>query len=229
MLGGDPPFINEQFFAEIVSPEQLDELLASGWRHFGTNFFRYSYAFYEYDVRCVLPLRIRLADFSLSRSQRRTLQKNADLKTVIRPIKITAEAEELFDLHKQRFKTGTPDSIYDFLSPMPDSVPCDGRELAVYDGDRLLAISYFDLGEMSISGIYSMFAPDVAYRRLGIFTMLKEIEFALNSGKKFYYQGYAYEVSSFYDYKKQFRGSEWFDWLGNWRRLMAEPPAIASG
>ena len=222
MLGGDTPFINEQFFAERVSPTRLDELLADGWRHFGTQFFRYSYAFYELDVRRVLPLRIRLAELSLSRSQRRTLQKNADLTTVIRPIRITAEIEELFHRHKQRFKTGMPDSIYDFLSPMPHAVPCEGYEVAVYDGERLIASSYFDLGERSNSGIYAMFAPDAAHRRLGIFTMLKEIEFAIETGKQFYYQGYSYEGPSFYDYKKQFRGSEWFDWLGNWRSLEFE-------
>jgi len=229
MLGGDPPFINEQFFAESVTPVQLDELLANGWRHFGTNFFRYSYAFFEHDVRRVLPLRIRLSEFCPSRSQRRTLVKNVDLTWIVRPIEITDQSEHLFQLHKQRFKAGTPDSIYDFLSRVPDRVPCEGCELAVYDQKRLVALSYFDVGEFSVSGVYAMFAPDVAHRRLGIFTMLKEIEFAAATGKGFYYQGYAYEGASFYDYKKQFRGSEWFDWLGNWKRLTSEPPAVAGG
>jgi arginyl-tRNA--protein-N-Asp/Glu arginylyltransferase len=46
--------------------------------------------------------------------------------------------------------------------------------------------------------------------------MLKEIEFAISNGKEFYYQGYAYEGESFYDYKKRFRVTESFDWKGNW-------------
>ena len=49
--------------------------------------------------------------------------------------------------------------------------------------------------------------------------MLKEIQFAIETGKKFYYQGYSYEGNSFYDYKKRFRGSEAFDWTGNWAPL----------
>jgi len=71
-------------------------------------------------------------------------------------------------------------------------------------------------GERTLSGIYAMFDPEEAQRGLGIFTMLKEIEFAISNGKEFYYQGYAYEGESFYDYKKRFRGTECFDWRGGW-------------
>jgi arginine-tRNA-protein transferase len=222
MLTGDAPFINEQFFADAVSPDQLDVLLANGWRHFGTQFFRYSYGFYDLDVRRVVPLRVRLANFTLTKSQRRTVRHNDELAVRIRPINIDAEAERLFDAHKRRFKSGVPDSIYDFLSVVPYAQPCKAREVAVYDRDRLLAMSYFDVGDRSASGIYAMFDPAEARRRLGIFTMLKEIEYAIDSHKEFYYQGYSYEGPSFYDYKKQFRGTEGFDWQGNWLPLECE-------
>jgi arginyl-tRNA--protein-N-Asp/Glu arginylyltransferase len=219
MFDGDAPFINEQFFAERVTPAQLDLLLAQGWRHFGSQFFRYSYGFYELDVRLVIPLRIRIADFSLSKSQRRTLRQNTDLTPIVRPINVTSDAEYLFHVHKRRFKSGVPDSLYDFLSRHPASEPCGANEIAVYESDKLIAASYFDVGTTANSGIYAMFDPQYASRRLGIYTLLREIEIASESGKEFYYLGYAYEGSSFYDYKKQFRGSEWFDWAGNWRRF----------
>ena len=222
MFDGEAPFINEQFFAERVTPAQLDRLLANGWRHFGTQFFRYSYGFYELDVRLVIPLRIRIADFLPSKSQRRTLRRNADLNTFVRPVDLTADAEELFQTHKQRFKSGVPDSIYDFLSLSADSEPCEAQEIAAYDGDRLIAASYFDVGATANSGIYGMFDPDHSARRLGIYTLLREIEIARDTSKEFYYLGYAYEGSSFYDYKKQFSGTEWFDWSGNWQRFEFE-------
>ena len=219
MFDGEAPFINEQFFAERVSPEHLDKLLADGWRHFGTQFFRYSYGFYGLDVRLIIPLRIRLDDFFLSKSQRRTLRRNADLESIIRPVEITRDAEQLFQLHKQRFKSGIPDSIYDFLSARGDREPCEAHEIAVYDGDRLIAASYFDVGATANSGIYGMFDPKCSGRRLGIYTLVREVEIACQSGKTFYYLGYAYEGPSFYDYKKQFSGTEYFDWSGNWRRF----------
>lgn len=219
LFDGDITFINEEFYADRITPSQLDTLLAAGWRHFGTQFFRYSLGIYEFDIRRVIPLRIRLAHFSLSKSQRRVLRENVDTSVAIGPIQVTSESTELFERHKQRFKSGVPDSIYDFLGP---AMPCDAFELDVRLDDRLVAVSYFDVGELAVSAIYGMFDPEFASRSLGIFTMLKEIEFAHDSGKELYYQGYSYSGSSFYDYKKRFRGTERFDWDGNWGMFTGE-------
>lgn len=216
MLSDRLEIINEEFYAEAVSPKQLDLLLADAWRHFGTHFFRYNLGVYGDEIRRVIPLRIRLADFQLSKSQRRVRRKNEALRVEIRPIVITTESESLFHRHKHRFDHGVPGSIYDFLSREPATVPCEGREIAVYHNDRLVAVSYFDIGATTTSGIYAIFDPDESSRRLGIFTMLKEIEYAIEMGREFYYQGYAYKGESFYDYKKRFSALEGFDWNGNW-------------
>lgn len=214
--GTDLVFINEEFYADAVGPVQLDQLLAQGWRHFGTHFFRYSLNIYNEGIVRVLPLRIRLCSFRLSKSQRRILARNEGLRVENRPIEITSTSEELFHRHKQRFDHGVPESVYDFLSTRPATTPSEGREIAVYDGERLVAMSYFDVGAMTLSGIYAMFDPAESQRGLGIFTMLKEIEYAVDSGREFYYEGYAYEGESFYDYKKRFSGLEAYDWQGKW-------------
>ncbi len=226
--GTDLILINEEFFAGSISAAQLDDLLADGWRHFGTHFFRYSLNLYKGEIRRVIPLRVRLADFRASDSQRRAMRKNANLRVENRPIEITDEADALFHRHKQRFDHSVPGSMYEFLSTEPNKVPCEAREIAVYDGERLLAVSYFDVGERSLSGIYAMFDPEERGRSLGIFTMLKEIEYARESGREYYYQGYAYEGESFYDYKKRLSGTEAFDWAGNWDPF-TEPASARSG
>lgn len=216
MLDADFAFINEEFYAEQVSSGGIDTLWADGWRHFGTHFFRYNLGVHEFDVRIVVPLRIRLRNFSFTKSQRRVLNRNRDLSFSIRPISITSETQMLFDRHKQRFRSGVPDSIYDFIADNVDTMPVDAMELAVHENDSLVAVSYFDVGAGANSGIYAMFEPTIEKRSLGIFTLLKEIEFAIDSGKDFYYLGYSYEGPSFYDYKKNFRGTEAFDWCGKW-------------
>ncbi len=217
--GSDLILINEEFYADSVTPSQLDMVLADAWRHFGTHFFRYSLGVYRDEIRRVIPLRIRLADFQFSKSQRRNLRNNRDLRVELNSIKITPESEDLFHRHKQRFDYGVPASIYDFLSFEPAAIPCEAREIAVYNKDNLVAVSYFDIGSTTTSGIYAAFDPDESARGLGIFTMLKEIEFSIDAGKEFYYQGYAYEGESFYDYKKQFAATEKFDWSGVWSPL----------
>ncbi len=216
LISDDFSFINEEFSAFETLPHQLDFLLENGWRHFGTQFFRYNLGFYQNEIRRVIPLRIRLADFSISKSQRRVLRKNRDLQIIIRPIEISTEKKFLFERHKQRFDQGVPDSIFDFLSFSPSNVPCEANEVCVYKNGKLLAASFFDVGAKTTSGIYAIFAPEENRRSLGVFTMLVEMDFALKNNKKFYYQGYAYEGESFYDYKKRFSALEKFDWRGNW-------------
>ncbi len=210
-------YINEEFYASKVSPEQTDLLLAEGWRHFGEHFYRYNLGYYKYDIRTVYALRVNLAKFAFSKNQRRVLKKNQDLQTVIRPIEITEEKEKLFERHKQRFEYGVPDSLYDFLSYEAATIPCEALEVCVYREKELLGASFFDVGKETISSIYGMFAPEETARSLGVLTMLLEIKFAYESGKKFYYHGYAYEGNSFYDYKKRFRGLESYDWNGSWK------------
>jgi leucyl-tRNA---protein transferase len=225
MFSEDFRFINQQFYAEKVSPQQLDELLEKSWRHFGKHFFRYNLGFYQNEIRVVMPLRIRLADFARSKSQRKILRKNADLQTVIRHIRITPATENLFERHKQRFDHGVPDSVYDFLDTQAANVPCKALECAVYLKNELVAVSFFDVGAVSVSGIYACFAPEITERSLGIFTMLLEIEFARENGKAFYYQGYAYEGSSFYDYKKRFSALEKYDWNDSWEKFSEDAHA----
>jgi len=216
LLGADFEYINQAFEADKVTPAQLDTLLANGWRHFGTYFFRYNLGMVEDDIRLVTPLRIRLSEFSLSKSQRRVLRDNSDLTIKIEPLKIDPEAEELFHRHKERFEDHKPLSIDEFLASDAKTSPCKTKQIRVFDKDRLVAISYFDIGAASCSGVYAIFDPAESKRGLGIFTMLKEIEYAIDNGKEFYYQGYAYDGESFYDYKKRFRGTETFNWKGDW-------------
>jgi arginine-tRNA-protein transferase len=217
MLKDFPFLINEEFYAARILPKQLDALLADGWRHFGEHFFRYNIGFHNNELRLVLPLRLRLSNFIISKSQRRIWKKNQDLKTIVRPIEITPEKEILFEQHKKRFSENVPDSLYDFLSLTPDAVPCEGLEVSVYREEKLLAASFFDVGATAVSAVYAMFDIEEFSRSLGIFTMLLVIDYASRKRKTLYYPGYAYEGNSFYDYKKRFSALEVFDWNGHWK------------
>lgn len=195
----------------------MDVLWAEGWRHFGEHFFRYSLAEHDLELCHVLPLRVDLTRFVPSRSQRRVLKNNQDLQVVIRDAVISSDKEALFDRHRKRFKDNVPDSLHDFLSEQPASVPCRNQEICVYQGDRLLAVSFLDIGETATSAVYAAFEPAEHKRSLGIFTMLCAIEHSRSLDCRYYYSGYAYREPSMYDYKKNFAGLEFLDWSAGWR------------
>jgi arginyl-tRNA--protein-N-Asp/Glu arginylyltransferase len=209
--------INEFFVAGSVGAADMDMLWAEGWRHFGVYFFRYSEVEHDGTARHVIPLRIELDHFGLSKSQTRVRRKNRDVQVVIRDAVIDPEKEALFDRHRQRFKDNVPDSLYDFLSGQPASIPCRNQEICAYLDGQLLAVSFLDIGQTATSAVYASFEPAEQKRSLGIFTMLCAIEHSRSLGARYYYPGYAYREPSMYDYKKKFSGLEFLDWDAGWQ------------
>ncbi|NUQ82214.1 MAG: arginine-tRNA-protein transferase [Bacteroidetes bacterium] len=201
------------FIAPQVTPGGLDYLLSTGWRHFGQVFFRYQTHDYNGQTCRVVPLRVRLDEFELSDSQRKTLRRNQDLSIRTGPTRRVADLDRLFDLHRQRFTTEAPESLDDFFpTEDPATSPCDNQTIAVFNDSTLIAASFLDVGLESGSSVYGMFDPDWSKRGLGILTMLAEIQISIQRGLTWYYPGYAYLEPSFYDYKKQFFGLEGYHW-----------------
>jgi arginine-tRNA-protein transferase len=216
-------FLDQAFEADAVTPEQMDMLWAGGWRHFGTYFYRYELSVHRGQLCHVLPLRVVLSQFQASRSQKRVLAKNRDLQVVIRDTQLDRTRHELFLRHRERFDDNIPDSLYTFLSDEPSRVPCLNREINLYDNGRLLAASFLDIGATATSGVYAMFEPEEEKRSLGIFMILKAIEYSRGLGCELYYPGYAYREPSIYDYKKNFAALESLDWEGGWQLFSPQP------
>jgi arginine-tRNA-protein transferase len=206
-------FLVEDYFnSQKVSGEQLDYLLANGWRHNATDFYRFSTTLLNGEVVEIMPLRIVLEKFLPSRSQKRVLAKNRDLKIVIRNASISRTKEMMFQRHKQRFKDNIPDSIFDFLTTRASSVPCRKKEICAYLGNRLIAANFLGIGQTSTDAVYTIFEPEECKRSLGTLMILAGIRYSQELKRRYYYPGYAYHTPSVLDYKKRFAGSEYYDW-----------------
>lgn len=203
-----------------IEDEELDLMFENGWRRAGNVFYRYSYDTHE-DVTTgsgplqVLPLRIPVQEFSLTKSQSKIWRKNADFHWNLVSGRPTDAHHELFLLHRERFDRNVPDSVFDFISTTHESLPTRGLILDVFDGDQLIAASLIDHTPKSLSSIYAMFHPDYRAYSLGVYTMLLEIYACRQLRKSYYYPGFAHHEASFYDYKKRFNGLEWLDWKGS--------------
>ncbi len=191
--------LNQFCNLQCATPAEMDALWAKGWRHFGTQFFRYASSWNDGQQVRVLPLRIDLRNFLPSRSQRRVLKRNADVRVEFAQATIDAEREVMFAKHRSRFKENVPDSLSDFLSAAPARVPCVTKECQLLIHDRLFGIGYFDVGEQAVSAVYSMFDPAESRRSPGIKLILEEIHWATEHEFRYFYLGYCYDRRSFYD------------------------------
>lgn len=208
---------DQNFLCLEASPTEMDRFWAEGWRHFGILFFRYRTAVHRRKRFSVLPLRVDLERFRPRRSQKRVLAKNRDARIWLRPAFVDEEKERLFLKHRERFEENIPLALNQFLSPVPDSVPCPNLELCVYLGEKLAGVTFLDIGKTATSAVYAMFDPEEAKRSLGILMMLYSIHYSRQQGYGYYYPGYAYHEPYAYDYKKRFAGLEYLDWEAGWK------------
>jgi arginine-tRNA-protein transferase len=87
----------------------------------------------------------------------------------------------------------------------------------VYDGEQLIAFSFFDLGQQSISSIIGIYDEKYSRHSLGIYTMLAEVQFAIDSNIKYYYPGFVFNKPSPFDYKLRLGEFQTYDWKkGSW-------------
>lgn len=217
-----PTSPEEYFVCWSAAPEEMDAWWADGWRHFGPLFFRYRSARPGGRGCTVVPLRVAVERFAPSRSQRRIIARNRDARVEIGETAVNGELEEMFERHKTRFRTDVPESLSVFLSPLaPGRLPCRNETIAVRLDGRLVAASFLDVGRRATSAVYAMFDPTESRRSLGVFTMLEALRYTRETGRAYYYPGYACREPSVYDYKKNFAGLEQFDWRGGWHALAA--------
>ncbi|MCB0531633.1 MAG: hypothetical protein H6574_25575 [Lewinellaceae bacterium] len=210
--------IDESAELLAIDPADMDHILQQGWRLLGYSLIRHNFAVCRGRICRTIPLRIRLdLPLNFSKSQRQILRRNADLEVRCAPIRLTPEKEALFQKHTQRFRDQQPLTVYSFLHPFAATIPTEGWEYSVFEHGKLLACSFFHLGNKSVSGTYCFFDPEHDRRSLGTFTMLLEILRARELGKTYYYHGYCYDVPSQFDYKLNFHNLEAMNWqTGAW-------------
>lgn len=219
----NPNHIEEYIQMEPMHPMVFDRFCEDGWCYWSDLIFRRNHWEWRGEPCRVVLLRIRLDRFTFSKSQRKCLRRNTDLHVLRRPLHIERRHEQLFERHASRFHHNRPSTIYGFFSAWSHVMPSLGVEFDVYQGNRHLASSFFHVGHRSMAGNYCIHDPEEAWRSLGTFTMLLEIEFARQSGKDYYYPGFVYDLPSEFDYKLNFHNLEYFDWWGNWYPLERLP------
>lgn len=209
--------IDDRCPMQSLDGDTFDMFLQKGWRLLGQSLVRHNFSVCRSEICRTIPLRIRLDQFQFSRSQQKLLRKNAHLSVKRGPIRLTKAKQLLFDLHVRRLQERQPASLLSFLNPNSAHLPVEGREFRVYQDKQLIACSFIHTGNEAISGTYCIFDPAYSALSLGTYTMLLELQYAINAGKRYYYHGYTYNVPSQFDYKLNFNALEAMQWdTGEW-------------
>ncbi|MBX7226334.1 MAG: hypothetical protein K1X55_09910 [Chitinophagales bacterium] len=193
------------YYPYSLSPQRLDKHLASGWFRNGNMLFTTKVLCLDGEMYNVINARLDLQHHTAyAGSLRKMYRRNFDrFQFNIQRATITEEKENLYLNHQKKFKGFVYNSIYKFLyGENVSRLPIfDTWEVNVYDGDKLVAFSYFDMGHNSLASILGIYHGDYAKYSLGLFTMMLEVEYGKKQGIKYYYPGYVLDKPSSFDYK----------------------------
>ncbi len=208
----DCPYLPEQtlayehFFADHLTGHELETLLAGGWRKFGHYFFRPACP----GCLACTSLRIPVARFRPSRSQKRVLRLCRDVRVSFGPLRYTPELFDLYQLHgRERF--GQENSFEEFAASL-HSPSCPALLARYETAGRLVAAGYLDKSARALSSVYFVFDPEFAALSPGVFGALREIEYARSLGLDYYYLGYIVPGCEKMAYKGRFHPHEIYSW-----------------
>ncbi|MEE8119065.1 MAG: arginyltransferase [Gammaproteobacteria bacterium] len=167
-----------------------------------------------------IPVRIPVSDFRLSRSQKRVLARNHDLKQAQVQLLPTEERLELYQRYQsERHPDGqmlatSNQNLLDFF----DSPWSDTRFTEFRLDEQLICVSISDRLDDAWSAVYTFFDPRFAKRSLGTLAILNLLSLARSESLDWVYLGYWIADSPKMNYKNRFRPMEKFV-DGNWLSL----------
>lgn len=201
---------DRQASSVFIDPNQ--EINAGIFSFLSSYGFRRSGA-HVYKPRCETcqacqPLRVLVESFQLSKSQRRCLNKNQDLKPYLLDDIQTDECYELYERYiTLRHADGdmyppSKKQFEEFLSSEWGAT----RFIAFRDtNDKLVSVAVVDCLHDGLSAMYSFFEPDQDKRSLGVFNILYQILWAKDQQLPYLYLGYLIKGCSKMNYKSQYR------------------------
>lgn len=208
---------NKQARTAFIDPEvAITKDLASSLNRQG---FRRS-GQYLYRAQCddcvaCQPIRVPVAEFKPTKSQKRALKKNPDLKVqVITKEELDQEQQEhYFELY-QRY-ISTRHSKGDMFPPNKNQF--DGfigklydfsRMIEFYLNDELVMVSLCDELYDGLSAIYTFFEPSLHSRGLGVYAILWQIQYSTSKGYPYLYLGFWIKDCEKMAYKSKYRPNE---------------------
>jgi arginine-tRNA-protein transferase len=204
-----------------------DSLSKQGFRRSQNVLYRPSCA----DCTACLSARIDVAKFRPSRSQRRTINRNAGL---VREATSPWATEDQYTLFRKYLDTRHADGgmadmdIFEFAA-MIEETPvrsrvveyrqADGSEQALGRAARGLAgVCLTDVLDDGLSMVYSFYDPELVRQSLGTFMVLDHVEIAREAGLPYVYLGYWVPGSPKMGYKAKFSGLELYVG-GSWQKM----------
>lgn len=205
---------------QVLTPQDLDGYLARGWFRMGQTIFTTNFLSFNDQLYSAIWLRVVLDDFKPTKTQQKLVKLNASFKPEIKQANVTQEQETLFEKYKRGVSFEASPSLNSLLYGKSFHNIYNTYEIEIYDGNKLIAVGFFDIGEKSAAGITSFYDPAYKKYSLGNYLMFLKMEYGKSLGLDYFYPGYFVPGYSFFDYKLRINNSNLQYWQLNAKRWL---------
>lgn len=198
-----------------TQPQHFDQLMESGYRRSGIFYY-----FTNCPNCCACqPIRLAVAEFRPSRSQRRVWIRAEGIRFQWGTPQVDERRVDLFNRHRGQRGLAQSETRFgtdDYRSFLIDT-PNPSFELSLWRESELIAVSIVDAGQTSLSAVYCYFDPQYSRLSPGTLSILQQIQIAKESGRQWLYLGYYVADNPHLSYKANFRphqrriGGRWED------------------
>ena len=198
--------------SHLIHADIYGELVNAGFRRSGL----YTYRPYCDECRACIATRVLAAQFKPSRSQRRALKKHGNLESHVLKLGYQEEHYQLYQRYQNDRHAGgemdhdDQDQYMQFL--LQSRV--NSRIVEFRDGangshpGRLRMVSMIDILEQGISSVYTFFDTQENSASYGSYSILWQIQQALELKLAYVYLGYYIQDSEKMSYKSKYRPIE---------------------
>jgi arginyl-tRNA--protein-N-Asp/Glu arginylyltransferase len=209
----------EYSYAPSLTAAEYQELMDGGYRKFGALLFRPVCSACQ-ECR---PIRVPIAAFERSRSQRRVWRRNADLRVELGPPIVDEQRLDLYARYhaaqaERKSWPATDKDAEEYAFSFVQN-PLPAIEITTWEGAALRGVIINDVTPRALSAVYHYHDPEAAERSLGTYLILRTLELARQLRKQYVYLGYFVEGCGSMSYKARFRPCEILQADGTWLRL----------
>lgn len=158
---------------------------------------------------CV-PVRLRVEDYQLTRTQRRVLARGErELRVEIGPLMADARRVELYNAHKAErgLETHGPSGEDDYREFLVHTC-CESFEIRYFHADLLIGLAVTDRSTDSLSAVYTFFDPTYARLSPGVFSVLTQLSLCRHWGLEYLYLGLYVDGCRAMTYKSRYLPQE---------------------